>query len=430
MKIEIQEIYFILLSVFGSYTLAGFFNTLLEEPRFSKPVMYSVYFFNVIWSLLLHYTMNIPIVLVLGNLGMFAFITCFYKDSIKSKIFTILAVYMILSSIEVVVSLLIGFVHLSMVEASPLNKPSAMILMKMITFIVMIFFKNYYRMKSMKTLPIRYWVCFCIVPISSMIFLIFIYSSSGGNINGVVICTIFIMLMNLAVFYIYSILAEAFEQEMKQQLLQQQNKYYNRQLELMKDSILNANSITHDLKNHLIVIESYIKKRELESAVSYIKDILSHTRVEDCYVDSGNIVIDSILNFKLQLSEKYEIEPMVEVIVPNEINIEPFDLTTIIGNLLDNAITGTKSVMEGSRWIHVKIQYNRGRLLICVKNSYTGALNRVGNDFISTKIDGQKHGFGIKNVKTAVEKYDGNISFTTKDDIFSVNAILFCKQKF
>lgn len=36
MKIEIQEIYFILLSVFGSYTLAGFFNTLLEEPRFSK----------------------------------------------------------------------------------------------------------------------------------------------------------------------------------------------------------------------------------------------------------------------------------------------------------------------------------------------------------------------------------------------------------
>ena len=427
MKINIQEIYFILLSVFGTYTLAGFFSTLLAAPKYSKKVMYGVYFLNFLGSLVMHYTMNIPIILILGNLGLFAFITCFYKDSIKSKIFTILAVYMILSSIEVVVSLLIGFVNRSMVETAPLNTLSAMVLMKIITFIVMIFFKNYYRMKSMKSLPIRYWICFCIIPISSMILLIFAYEASGSNINGVVMCTVLIMLMNLAVFYIYSILANAFEREMKQQLLQQQNQYYNRQLEIMKDSILNANSITHDLKNHLIVIESYIKKMELESAVSYIKDILSHTKVEDCYVDSGNIVIDSILNFKLQLIEKYGIEPTVEVVVPNEINMEPFDLTTIIGNLLDNAITGAKSVKDGRRWIHVNIQYNRGRVLICVKNSYSGELNKVGNEFATTKTDREKHGFGIKNVRSAVEKYDGDISFSTENDIFTVNTILFCK---
>ena len=50
-------------------------------------------------------------------------------------------------------------------------------------------------------------------------------------------------------------------------LLEQQNKYYRRQIELMDGMMKSNNSLQHDLNNHLISIESYLNGEEFDNAL-------------------------------------------------------------------------------------------------------------------------------------------------------------------
>ena len=85
--------------------------------------------------------------------------------------------------------------------------------------------------------------------------------------------------------------------------------------------------------------------------------------------------------------------------LPNDLAVEPFDITVILGNLLDNAVEGASSSGSADPYIETTIEYTRGCLLICVRNTYDGRLNQSDGHLFSTKKDPSAHGIGIKNIK-------------------------------
>lgn len=56
------------------------------------------------------------------------------------------------------------------------------------------------------------------------------------------------------------------------------------------------------------------------------------------YARSGNVMIDGILNLKLQEAERSGIDVKLELSVPEKVNVASFDMSVILGNLMDNAI--------------------------------------------------------------------------------------------
>ena len=50
-------------------------------------------------------------------------------------------------------------------------------------------------------------------------------------------------------------------------------------------------------------------------------------------------------------------------------------------------------------------------------------------DIVSTKEDSENHGYGLKNIKKTVEKYDGYIEDDHANNTFSVDIILFVKPE-
>ena len=96
----------------------------------------------------------------------------------------------------------------------------------------------------------------------------------------------------------------------------------------------------------------------------------------------------------------------------------------ILGNLLDNAILAAKQTWE--KYLRVRIHYKAGMLLIQIENSYTGHLKKEGNRYRSTKEDDTApHGMGIENVKSVVEKYNGDLEIKDENQIFRVKVILY-----
>ena len=97
-----------------------------------------------------------------------------------------------------------------------------------------------------------------------------------------------------------------------------------------------------------------------------------------------------------------------------------------MGNLLDNAIRAVKETEE-NKYLSIDIQYKSGRLIIRLVNSYKHIeKSKIGNYFISTKEDKNKHGIGQINIERTVDKYDGIIDVKYGDKKFETMIILYC----
>ena len=75
--------------------------------------------------------------------------------------------------------------------------------------------------------------------------------------------------------------------------------------------------------------------------------------------------------------------------------------------------------------VNIVIEVKRNELIIDIRNTYEKepCMDKQG-EFMTGKADGEKHGFGIKSVKKAVEKYDGNVAFDMKEGVFEAVVII------
>lgn len=198
--------------------------------------------------------------------------------------------------------------------------------------------------------------------------------------------------------------------------LQQQYTYYQDKL---KDEE-RIRSIYHDLKNHLLLMES---RQNTEETRQMAETLRSQIADYEDYVHTGNEFLDIILKDKAAKAREKQIDFSAMVDFHGIDFIEPLDISTIFGNAIDNAIEASENLPEYKRLITVKAERVRDMLLITIENN-----TLPGNHFIegTTKKDHFVHGFGIPNIKKAAEKYDGQCCFQQKESIYQLKILIPC----
>lgn len=103
--------------------------------------------------------------------------------------------------------------------------------------------------------------------------------------------------------------------------------------------------------------------------------------------------------------------------------IQDVDLITMLGNILDNAISATiKKGKDSSIMVRIFMQKN-GRLCIMkVVNDFIGKLKEEDGKLLSTKKEAGIHGLGIISVSKIAEQYGGYLEYYVEDLKF--NSIL------
>ena len=104
-------------------------------------------------------------------------------------------------------------------------------------------------------------------------------------------------------------------------------------------------------------------------------------------------------------------------------NIEIVDIVTIIGNLLDNAIQAMLKTKQ-ERILFLKVVFTKGRLIITVRNTFDGKVNYQNGKIITSKKE-PDHGYGLKNIEKALERYNGSMRLDHDATLFSVDALLY-----
>ena len=87
---------------------------------------------------------------------------------------------------------------------------------------------------------------------------------------------------------------------------------------------------------------------------------------------------------------------------------------------MDNAIEAAEKVPDKEkRYIKLALMSTEDRISVSIENPV--AENIDTENLKTTKSDKGKHGYGIKSIKTIVQKYDGFANFTCENNIFTTN---------
>ena len=260
---------------------------------------------------------------------------------------------------------------------------------------------------------------------SSLIVLFFMhyYMFYRWELSTEVLGIIFLAMMGILVASLIFAIS-LFTDSVKSALHAQEKEYYSTQYHLMQESTNQIKSIRHDIKLHLAAINGYATKINANEITDYVSSILEDVSDAEVHSNTGNIAIDSIVNYKLKNAKQEGIKTEIRLALPPVLNVEAADLTIILGNLLDNALNAVTTVAENEeKKIKLDIEFSKEALIIQLDNTFDGIVN-LDHQGIVTRKDENHHGHGLKNIKQTAEKYSGYMDISHEDKIFSVTILL------
>lgn len=198
------------------------------------------------------------------------------------------------------------------------------------------------------------------------------------------------------------------------------------QYKISKENIDIINRKCHDMRYQIREIG---KNKNLSQDI--VEEIENSIKLYDSQVKTGNEVLDIILTEKSLHCQKNKII-MTCVADGALLNfMDEADLYSLFGNAFDNAIEAVMKIDdEEKRVISFKI-YSVGDLIsINIKNSFNEKPIFDSDGLpITIKKDSAYHGYGVKSIQYIVDKYDGDLTMTTKDDFFILNILLSKQNK-
>lgn len=210
-----------------------------------------------------------------------------------------------------------------------------------------------------------------------------------------------------------------------------QNKFYNLQTEYRNNCYKheeieklhdNTRRLKHDMKNHIMVIASYLNNNEVNKAKEYLSVVLDNLNRVYSYIQTGNSVLNYIINSKLEYAHRSGIQFKAEIENLSFANMGSVDFSAVLSNALDNAIEA--SMKASDKFIYVAILKKRGYNSIIVKNRIDKSVLKDNPNLNSTKSEDEAHGYGIKQIMTITNKYNGIVDIYEESDMFCISILI------
>lgn len=208
------------------------------------------------------------------------------------------------------------------------------------------------------------------------------------------------------------------ENILKDEYLRLSNQHYKS----LKDNIEEIRGLKHDLRKHMNAVTYLLEQQEWEKLKEYIEAVNGAIDKKTTKIINVNHnFVNAILTGALAGEE--DILLQCEGGIPENIIIEEFDLCTIFSNLISNSMEACRQI-EGQKRIQLRIQAVQNNMYIRMENPVSQEVNTDKLGKWTSKENKEQHGYGIRNVQMAVEKYDGEITFECKENKFIVELVL------
>lgn len=175
----------------------------------------------------------------------------------------------------------------------------------------------------------------------------------------------------------------------------------------------------HDFHRHLELLRQLAAENGYSEILDYIEQLNGPLQEIANIVWTGDKTLDYIINSRYTQAKEHDISMELNIEFPYNTNILSNDLCTILSNLLDNAIEAASvPTLSGTRKIYLTIRRIHNMLIIKSENSSLPPVYTSDGSLDTLKENSFLHGFGMKNIEIAVQKYDGVVQSSYDDGIF------------
>ena len=178
--------------------------------------------------------------------------------------------------------------------------------------------------------------------------------------------------------------------------------------------------ILHDVNKHIKAIEGLYGAEQGNTAGEYAAEIRELLKPLIPVQYTENPILNILLTDKESVMREKGISVTIKVDNVNRNFLAPIDITTIFGNLLDNAIEAAEK-LEGEKYISIKIGSYHKMIAASIENN-CGEVKWKNGFPVSAK--GKGGGIGLLNVQSSVKKYDGNLILKSDGNKFIAELFL------
>lgn len=263
----------------------------------------------------------------------------------------------------------------------------------------------------------------CMICITAMYLLLEVtIESASAGVDSLKFCAISALLMALVLLLLllfakanvwaqkYSeerIVSESLEREIR----------YNSEMTVISGSI---RQLKHDYSNHMSVIALLTEDGDIESLRKYMSDYKAEYGNIDRYAITGDNSLDILFSYKKMICDAEGIELKITSVCEgiHKTGLSATELSSLFGNLLDNAINACRKLDREKRKISLSIRDKAQMLNIRIENNCID---------LPEKPEESKHiGLGLPRIKSIVDAHNGICTVSPESERFIVD-ILFPK---
>lgn len=179
----------------------------------------------------------------------------------------------------------------------------------------------------------------------------------------------------------------------------------------------------HDLKHYMIAIRA---EEDPEKRDQYLEEMEQAILAQEALANTGNRVLDVVLTTKSTYcsQKKITFSCMADGSLISFMHVK--DICSIFGNALDNAIECVSQFEDPEKRLVTLSMFQKGQFLMIQFENYTeGPLNLAAGGLPrTTKGNAQYHGYGLKSIQAAAQKYGGSMTLQSKDNWFTLSVLI------
>ena len=360
-----------------------------------------------------------PILNMLVNVIWIGFVSYFFyyeeKDRRFIQIFESEALFMVIGVAEALGVFLIDVI-MEIIQITPQSTEIQKSIETAFSKIVLLFlyyvvFSRLWKKSILrtKTQYILYLIMFVYSVVNVLIIAVISNRENPLVLMVIVGCTIF---ANMYLLYFIKFSDERNYYKMQLEMMEQQEKIQYDNYEIQSVKYKEAMSILHDVDKHMKTIEGLYQEDFKREALNYTNQIRKMLQSLVPFMYTDNPVLNCLLSDKKRVADRSGISFKIET---NEVDInfmKPIDITTLFGNLIDNALEATKKCNEeNNEMISIRIE-NSVEDPVVVKN---------GKIYSSSA---KRNGVGLLNIQRCIEDYLGSIIYKYSNQLLVCDIVL------
>lgn len=402
------------------WTVKRFWESFYEKKKtsiFSVCVWCIFCIFQVIsqWN-----SANINILMTCINVVLLFTIAIFgYESKGKEKYFLLIIFCSVWSLVELVVFFILSSMRIKE-KISMLGMVISTLFMVILVYIVSVVWNK----NNGEIIPNKFYVGLLFIPLGSIYIAVNQFYFNNSIIFSAVATSI-LLLFNVIFFEIYFKMNEIFIYEKEKTVYVQQIDIISGNTLEQKKIMKNFHEEKHNLVNELVALKGGIEKDDKEMVVRNINRLINNCGYVGTICNSGNSIVDAIINFKYAIAKEYGIDLRLKIFIPDELPIEQCDIGIVLGNAIDNAIEATKDCNYKKKIIEISMGLKKQAWVLVIKNPFEHEIKKdKSGKILSTKQEKYGHGYGLKSIMRIAETYQGEAIIDAKNNLFSLTVVL------